>query len=192
MWRARRNRSWLLAGAGLVVGLAIGGALAAGTYLGLTAGDNRALPALEELRLKAVASHGGEAFAIATGPIDEEVEGMFCLDYLTGDLQCFVINPRTGQIGGWFKTNVARDLPVEKGKKPAYLLTTGGMDWTSAGIGGNSRPAASLCWVADANTGIVAAYSFPWTKAVAAAGAAQAQQMTLVFTRKTRTVEFRE
>ncbi len=31
--------------------------------------------------------------AIATGPIDDDSEGVFFLDYLTGDLQCWFYYP---------------------------------------------------------------------------------------------------
>ena len=35
------------------------------------------------------------------GPqVDDDVEGLYTLDFVTGDLQCFVINPRNGQFGG--------------------------------------------------------------------------------------------
>ena len=190
---ARRVRSWLLMGTGLLVGLAIGGAMTAGVFIGRNAQPSSGVAALDEVRLKASASHGAETFAIATGAIDDEVEGLYTLDFLTGDLQVFAINPRTGTLGGWFKTNIATALPIEKGKKPSYLMVTGQMDWSNFQIpGGNARPAAALCWVVDANSGVFAAYSFPWTKAVAAAGATQAQQMALVYKGKARTLEIRE
>jgi hypothetical protein len=66
------------------------------------------------------------------------------------------------------------------------------MDWSNANIGGNTRPASSLCWVADANTGIFAAYTLPWTKALAVSVVPQAQPMTLVYAGKARTLEIRE
>ncbi|MDX1945347.1 MAG: hypothetical protein SFU86_08060 [Pirellulaceae bacterium] len=190
MRRARWVRSGLLVSLGLVAGLAIGGALAAGLYFGNR--SSAATAALDEVKLRASATHGAESFAIATGAIDEEVEGLFMLDYLTGDLQVFAINPRTGALGGWFKTNVTAALPPEKGKKPSFLLVTGQVDWSSAQIAGNTRPATVLCWVADENTGNFAAFSFPWTRAVAAAGVTQAQQMFMVYKGKGRTLEIRE
>jgi hypothetical protein len=191
MRRVRRFRSWLLVGSGLFLGLAIGGALATGVYLGSrTQASSDSL--LAELRLKAMASHGAETFAIATGAIDEEAEALFTLDFLTGDLQGFVLNPRTGKQSGWFKTNVAKDLPVEKGKKPSYLLVTGQMNWAAANIGGNTRPADSLVWVADANTGVFAAYTIPWTRALSVSVVPQAQPMSLLFAGKARTLEIRE
>src|SRR5262245_58052684 len=161
MARIRRWKSWSMLAAGLLVGLAIGGAWSAGVWMGNS--RSAAMPSMAELKLNAMASHGSDTFAIATGPVDDEVEGLFTLDYLTGDLQCYVINPRIGGIGGWFKTNIAKDLAPEKGKKPAYLIVTGLFN-AKAGTYSNFRPAGSICYVADANTGEVACYSFPWNK----------------------------
>ena len=160
----------------MFLGLAIGGAMTLGVVLGQR--SPVAFPGLADLQLKATATHGSDSFAIATGQIDEDVEGLFTLDFLTGDLQCFVINPRNGAVGGWFKTNVAGVLSSEKGKKPAYLLTTGHLN-VAGGYGGG-RPAASLCYVADANSGEVAAFGFPWIKAATSAGMTQATEMRLV------------
>jgi hypothetical protein len=176
MVRMRRMKAWGLLATGLVLGLALGGAMTLGVLLGQRhpAAD---MPSLAELQLKAAATHGGETFAMATGSIDEDVEGLFTLDYLTGDLQCFVINPRNGGVGGWFQTNVA-NIFSEKGKKPSYLLATGTIN-VAGGYGGG-RPANSLCYVADANSGEIAAFTFPWVKAATSAGVAQASPMRLV------------
>jgi len=70
---------------------------------------------------------------------------------------------------------VANVLKVEKGKKPSYLLVTGQIN-VAGGYGGQ-RPAHSLCYVADANSGEVAAFTFPWAKAATTAGVAQASEM---------------
>jgi len=184
MLRRRRFGSWGMLAAGLIIGLTIGTAAAVGVLVGQRSSLPAGMPSLAELKLKAAASHGSDTFAIATGNVDEDVEGLFTLDFLTGDLQCFVINPRNGAVGGWFKTNVASVLSVERGKKPAYLLTTGHIN-VQGGYGG-TRPAASICYVADANSGEVAAFSFPWAKAATSAGVAQATNMTLVKSWKAR------
>src|SRR5262245_20727960 len=179
-----RNRMWGAGAVGLMLGLTIGGAVTLGvllgqrSFLGRHSASVSAIPGLQDLQLKAMASHGSDTFAIATGAVDDDVEGLYTLDFLTGDLQCFVINPRNGQFGGWFKANVANVLSVEKGKKPSYLITTGNIN-VAGGYGGQ-RPAASLCYVVDANTGEVAAFSFPWAKAATSAGVPQATEMRLV------------
>jgi hypothetical protein len=164
---------------GLVAGLTLGGAMTLGVLLGVSLSGRGAavsgLPSLADLKLKAAASHGTDTFAIATGYVDEDVEGLYTLDFLTGDLQCFVVNPRTGATGGWFKANVAAVLAVERGKKPNYLLATGHIN-----PAGGQRAAASICYVVDANTGEVAAFTFPWAKAATSVGAPQASEMRLV------------
>lgn len=162
-----------------------------GTLIGASARPDAAIPDFEELKLKAMASHGAETFAVATGPVDNEVEGLFTLDYLTGDLQCFVVNPRTGKLGGWFKTNIAADLPVESGKKPTYLLVTGAMSARGGNYSG-VKPAGCVCYVVDANSGVFAGYSFGWEQAKVSVGAPQAQKMFVVLSGKARNLEIRE
>lgn len=185
-----RTQSWGMLIAGLVLGLTIGGAMTIGVLLGQRTDSVAKIAGFEDLRLKAMASHGGDTFAIATGPVDDEVEGLFTVDYLTGDLQCFVPNPRTGGVAGWFKANVANDLTVERGKKPAYLIATGEFNFSSAS--GNSRPAASLVYIVDANSGEVACYTFPWNKSATAAGATQATPMVLAGKWKARSIAIRK
>jgi hypothetical protein len=143
--------------------------------------------ALAELKLKAAATHGGETFAIATGSIDGEIDGLFCLDYLTGDLSCYVVSPRRKGWAGLFKTNIVKDLPIEKGKKPAYVMVTGRIN-----IRGNPNTPQTLVYVADANTGVWACYSFTWAKGAESAGITQAQPMVLVAGAKARELTIRE
>jgi hypothetical protein len=184
MLRGRRIKAWGMLTIGLTIGLAIGGGVGVGLWMGQRGSAPANFPGLADLHLKAMASHGSDTFAIATGPIDDDVEGLFTLDFLTGDLSCYVINPRNGLMGGMFKANVANVLKVEKGKKPAYLMVTGTIQ--VAGTAGGQRPAASLCYVCDANSGDIAAFSFPWVKAATNVGVAQASDMRLVGTWKTR------
>jgi hypothetical protein len=186
----RRIKAWGMLAVGLALGLVIGGAVAAGLWIGKQGPQSVAAATLQDLKLKAVASHGTDTFAIATGAVDEDVEGLYTLDFLTGDLNCFVINPRTGAFGGWFHANVANVLKVERGKKPSYLIATGMIN-ASAG-GGGGRPAASLCYVADANTGQVAAFTFPWVKAATASGVAQATEMRAIGPWKARNIDLRQ
>ena len=189
MVRLRRRRAWGMLAAGVAIGLAVGGALAAGVAIGRHS-DSATVAALGEVRLKAMAAQGNDNFVIATGVIDDEVEGLYTLDSLTGDLQCFVVNPRNGALGGWFKTNVAKDLTTEGSKKPSFLLVTGTIQ--TQGASGNQRPAGSLCYVVDASTGNAAAYSFLWGKAMVAQGVTQSAPMITVGKWKTRTVGVRE
>ena len=116
-----------------------------------------------EIPLQATATDSGETFAIATGYIADGIEGCFFLDFLTGDMQCWVINGRTGGQGGYFVQNVVADLGVEGGRKnPRYLMVTG--QATISGGSSAMKPADSLVYVADATTGNFAVYTrFPGT-----------------------------
>jgi hypothetical protein len=168
------------------LGLSLGGAVALGVLLGRRGATEQAsFPGLAELRLKAAATHGGETFAIATGPIDDEAEGLFTLDFVTGDLMCTVINPRNYSFGGQFGINITSALPAEKAKKPSYLIATGS-------INARTGSAGCICYVVDANTGDVAAFSFPWTKSLTSVGVPQMQPMRQVGKWQARSVNLRQ
>lgn len=171
------KKSRLLLAAGLFVGLSLSVAAAFGSLAAWGYFDDREVQ-LAEQQLHALATHGADSMAIATGLIDEGVEGIFILDFITGDLTCQVLNPRTGTLGGLFRQNVVSDLGVEQGKQPKYLLVTGGLE-TRQNIS-NIRPAKSLVYVADSNTGRYVAYMLPWNQQLANAGGAQAAAMLVV------------
>ncbi|MBI2477339.1 MAG: hypothetical protein HYV60_01415 [Planctomycetia bacterium] len=137
--------------------------------------------------LNASATHGGTTMAIATGPIQEGVEGVFILDFITGELTCSVLNPRTGVLGGAFKANVVADLGVEQGKQPQYLMVTGAANFRTQG--GNIAPAESVVYVADANTGRYVAYWLPWNRQAAQYNFAQASAMMVLGTGSARNVQ---
>ena len=146
---------------------------------------NATMQSVEPL-LHASSAHGGKQIAVATGRIYESNEGVFVLDFLTGDLHCWVLNPRNLTQGfiGIYKTNVIRDLGAEKGKTPDYVLTTG--DLGALRGGGSSQAANCVCYVADGNTGNVAAYSLPFNRSMAASGRIQQSNMVRLAVTKAR------
>ena len=176
------GKSWkttLAFAAGLTLGLAVLG--------GYILGVSRSEPAVQ---LKAMSGYGAENFGMVTGPIDDDGEGVFLLDYTTGDLTCWVINPRTGKFGAGFKRNVVGDLAVEKGKKPSFVMATGVANFR--GFAGAQRPANCVVYVCDANTGRFGAYIVPWTPGAAAAGALQINELKLLTAGEARGVEVRK
>ena len=144
----------------------------------------------QELVLQAAGASNNDAFAIATGRIDQDVEGVFLLDFLTGELRCSVINPRTGKFGGLFATNVIQVLGVDQQKKPRYLLATGDIAFNRGGAA--SRPAGTVCYVVDANTGAYAAFGLAWNRTVAQTGNVQSGQLIVYDGGKMRNVEISE
>jgi len=170
-----KSRSFLMLGLGLTSGLAVGVGMAIGVFVATnqqTAGSSL----FPETALHAVATARSESssMAVATGPIDEDTEGLFTLDFQTGELMCFVMYPKgAGQrrIGGFFKANVIKDLGFEKTKKPNYLLVTGVTSFV--GRTGTTRPGLSVAYVVDPNTGNFVAYGVPWDQTAAARMAPQ-------------------
>jgi len=161
----------------LTIGLTLGALVGAGAMLSQSLGD-RATLALPETLLNASGADSCDEFAIATGAVDSDAEGLFTLDFLTGDLQCSVIYVKNGvnKFGGAFRTNILNDLGLEKSKQPKYLMVTGLASFVRGG--GNTRPGMSVCYVLDANTGNFAAYGVPWNPQDAAR--TQPQQGKLV------------
>lgn len=186
-----RRNSWFWGGAaaGLAVGLLVGVGMLVGAMTATRSGGAQA--ALEEMKLRAVATSNTDTFAIATGQVDEDGEAVFCLDFITGELQCFVLDARNGKVAGWFGTNVTEALKRgDDTKKPRYVMVTGGI--SARGYSGNARPAASVVYVADGLSGEIAAYSFLWSQSAKNSYQGQRGRMEVVQKFKGRTVELRE
>ena len=114
--------------------------------------------------------------------------GVFFLDYITGDLTCLVIYPRTGKFGAKYTVNVVADLGIEQGKTPKYVMVTGGADFRAQNTG-NLRPGGCVVYVADANTGAFVAYGMPWNNAFANTGRPQGGTFSRLGTGKARELD---
>ena len=132
------------------------------------------------VQLHADSAARGKGMSFATGMIDEGVEGLFVLDHLTGNIQCWVLNKRTGDIGGIYSANVGVDLELEKVGDSDFVMTTGRFDFNPASRRGNIRPAECLCYVGDGNTGKVVGYGLEFNPQVIAQGGAQQGELQVV------------
>lgn len=150
----------------LVVGMAVGAAVAAGWH-GLSS-----MP-----RAHAVATHGSDNFAIATGMVEDDVEALYFLDYLTGELRGTIISRRNAAFTGFFTYNVMQDFDGV-GDPPRFLMVTG-MANIPRGRG-NTQIGKSLVYIAEATTGQVAAYVMPFNSTLWASGAPQQGTFLLV------------
>jgi hypothetical protein len=119
--------------------------------------------------LHAVATDRLDTFAIATGPLDEDVEAVYFLDFLTGDLGALALGKQTGKFTARFSYNVLKDLGVDPLKNPRFLMVTGVADLRRRG-GPGLQPSRGVVYVAEVTTGRVAAYAVPWSPAMHAAG----------------------
>jgi len=160
MDRYKRN-AWLLA-----VGLALLGGVLAGLLWPRT-------PIL------AVATDRIDTYGMATGPVDSDVEAVYFLDFLTGDLRAVVLGKQPGLWTGFFHANVSADLGVDPQKNPKFLIVTGNAYLRRAG-GSRVQPSNSMCYVAEVTSGKVAAYSIPWSSTMYASGQVQTAPMALI------------
>ena len=183
----RRKLALQFGGIGLAMGAVIVAVGVTGFALGTASNDST--PAVPSHVLDAMGSTHGETLALATGPL-EDVEGVFVLDYLTGDLQCWVIGSRTGKFNSLFKYNVTADLGVEQGKKPDYVMVTGTANFRGGGVANNIG--STIVYVGDGNSGNVAAYAVPWNNALAARGAPQSGSLIRLDLGKARLAAIRE
>ncbi len=190
MFKRFTKRSGLWVGIGL--GLLVGVGMMVGTLVAVHWQSETQL-LLPETALYATGATGGKSMAVATGPIDSDMEGLFTLDFLTGDLQCFVMYTKgvlAYKFGGAFKTNVIKDLGIGKAKAPSFLMVTGQTNFLRGG--GADRPALSVVYVIDENTGRFAAYGLLWNTGNAAGGIAQGGQLRLLQVGKVRSIDLRD
>lgn len=157
-----RGAAWQAWAYGLA-GLAAGLLAALGIWMGSSASSppSPASASFEQI-LNAGNGTANDAFAVCTGPVADG-EGLFMLDFVTGQLTCVVLHPRSGKFLARFSTNVVANFATDATKKPRYLLTSGAMDFRG---GSGSRFAQSVVYVVDANTGTFAAYGIPWNQNV--------------------------
>ncbi len=140
--------------------------------------------------LHAATAVTGDTFAMATGLIDDGVEGLYLLDFVTGDLQCYVLNWRTSRFAAVFRANVVQALGIDPAKSPKYLLTTGLVNFPRGATAG--RPGNSVAYVMDTTTGNFAAYGLSWRRELAATGRPQANALILLDVGTARTAALRE
>ena len=136
----------------MVLGLFVGAVLAAIWF-----GVGSASP--WGTQVHATATHGESNFAIATGLVDDRLEGFYFLDFLTGDLRAATVSRRTGEFVAFFERNIQQDFSGA-GKNPKYLMVTGLADIPRGRA--NTQIGRSLIYVAEAASGEVAAYALPW------------------------------
>ncbi|MFH1921902.1 MAG: hypothetical protein ABIP48_18710 [Planctomycetota bacterium] len=140
--------------------------------------------------LHAVSTDSTEHFAIATGFVDDGVEAVYFLDFLTGTLRAAVLSNQSRGFQARYEANINADLAgivqlgasgmaaanaqrrkaglpplpqMEIPQSPRYLITTGVID-IRRGAAARQIPAQAVLYVAEVNTGIVLTYIIPWDR----------------------------
>ncbi len=141
--------------------------------------------------LHATATDRFENFAIATGEVDDGVEAIYFLDFLTGELRAAVMSKqRPPRFNAFYTRNITMDLEIDPSKNPRYLMVTGLTDIRR----GASRmsPSKAVVYVAEITSGIVAAYAIPWNADRHASGQIFKGEIYLLDKTKFRTAVVRE
>jgi hypothetical protein len=147
--KLRQNRLVWLA-FGLLAGLVIGGAL-------------------PDTPLHAVATDRIETFAMATGPVDDDIEAVFFLDFLTGNLRAVVLGRQGKGFTAFYEYNaVFSDLGIDPNKTPKFMMVTGVANLRRGG--GAVQPSRAIVYVAEVTSGKMAAYAIPWSSQMYATG----------------------
>jgi hypothetical protein len=166
-----------------------GGWLASGLLLGLVLAA--ALPSFwPTTPLHATATDSSDNFIISTGQLDERMEGIFCLDSLTGELRGAAVNFRTGRFTGFFEGNVLAHLNATEIKNPKFLMVTGYANFLRPG--GQVKQANTVLYVMETTGGWLAAYAVPWNPSAAAVAAPFASKFVLLDRRQIRNIEIRD
>jgi hypothetical protein len=165
----RRGLGFVFIGLGLGCGLTVLCGLA--YWFGSQAANGSKLIAAPQfLPLAAATADSTDTLAMATGMVSEDAEGVFFLDFNTGDLQCMVFYPRNGAFGAHYFANVRAHLGAG-GRNSKYLMGTGSI--VQRAHTGGPRPAGCLVYVADVTAGVFAAYAIPWDRTLEASGRGQ-------------------
>lgn len=138
----------------------------------------------------AVATDRHENFIIATGPMDNEIEAVFFLDHLTGDLSAAVLSTQSRAFNSFYKYNILNDFGIDPSKNPRYLMVTGIADLRRGAS--RLRPALSVVYIAELTTGKVAAYGVPWSKERQNANRPSTDTFALLDIQEFRTAAVRE
>ncbi len=144
---------------------------------------------LPQAPLHAMCAERFDTFAIATGPLDEEVEAIYFLDFLTGDLRAAAINPRLRRFNAFFQLNILQAMGVDVSKNPKFLMITGMMNMRR---GAGPQWGNTVAYIAEANSGMVGAFATPWPREYANAGKMIQAPLVLLDVAKFRTAAVRE
>ncbi|MGC3967492.1 MAG: hypothetical protein QM775_09020 [Pirellulales bacterium] len=158
MWK--QNFAFLAAG--LIVGLVVGGFL-------------------PHAPIYAVATDRQENFALATGEVDGDMEGVFFLDSTTGDLTGALVNTSKlpPVLGVVYTANVMKDMQLDGAKDMKFTMVTGKLPLRPGG--GTAQWAASVIYIAEFNSGKLAVYGMPYNRGAFTASAGIQGQFQLLY-----------
>lgn len=107
-----------------------------------------------------------EQFAMITVPVgafvaglNDPIDGIFVLDFLTGQLKGAVLNRQSGTFTSYYMRDLAKDFEVPGNVTAHYCMASG---YGSLPSSNNITYASGVLYVGESNSGKVIVYAFPW------------------------------
>lgn len=127
----------------------------------------------------------GKSLSMATGSIELGTDALYTLDHLTGDLTCWILNSRSGAVSTSFRVSAATAMGITG--EADYVMTTGYMEF-SGGNEGNVKPALSVVYVGDGNSGKAVCFVLMYNKQALVRGDATGGELRLISQMETRSI----
>ncbi|MFN0054121.1 MAG: hypothetical protein ACKV0T_18225 [Planctomycetales bacterium] len=90
---------------------------------------------------------------------NDPMDGVFILDFLSGQLRGAVLNRQTGRFASLYSRDLAKDFQVDPKDEPHYAIVSGvAQSPNQQGV----QFASGIIYVAELSSGKLAAYAFPW------------------------------
>jgi hypothetical protein len=105
--------------------------------------------------------------------LDDPIDGVFILDFLTGQLKGAVMNRQQMRFTSFYQRNLAADFDVKGDEDPHYCIVSG---YSQMPSGNGVTFASGVLFIGELTSGKVAAYSFPWNEG----GSGGVLQLTLL------------
>jgi len=93
------------------------------------------------------------------GGITDPLDGVFILDFLTGQLKGAVLNRNKQAFAAFYVRDLAKDFGVAGDEDPHYCIVSG---YSQMNAQQGPAYASGVLFVGELTSGKVAAYAFPW------------------------------
>jgi len=91
--------------------------------------------------------------------VNDPMEAVFILDFLTGQLRGAALNRQVGRFASFYFRDLSKDFDVDGDSDPHYCMVSGYAQMPNqAGI----PMASGMLYVGELSSGKVIGYSFPW------------------------------
>jgi hypothetical protein len=96
---------------------------------------------------------------VSAAGINDPMDCVFILDFLTGQLKGAAINRQIGKFRSFYFRDLAKDFEVDGDADPHYCMVTG---YSQVPNQQNVSMASGMLYIGELTSGKVAAYAFPW------------------------------